>query len=393
MLNAQICPDRPVDLRVWSCFPAPDGRWGPLEDQRRPEVGRLPRLPQLTVSIALIWLLANRPDHPTPPQFGIDETESKRREFEAQARLYDTLNQYWPTVDSCGRRPRDLVPAFCRYAEGVFDARAESLLRTRLSREEYLERIKSALIREVIRQLIPAEGLMVPESEPTDVRGGESSEDAFKRNVWGRIIKLDQEVELFYERVSDAQRWERSLGRAAEARILELAENPSGDWERAIALTFRAFKLPSPGLTHWTDAHPFQLALRLRENRESFIQFLEAKLRIRLQPWKVRFVAVTQPAAAVERPKKDAYDFVERRLSELGMNWKEFGSHLEVSPRTLANIKLDLHHDFVLSKYLGKLARTLQLKDADLKVHVEPRSNRCDTDSGNRKRTSSPRRT
>lgn len=335
--------------------------------------------------------MAKRSDQPAPPQFGIDETESKRREFEAQAQLYDTLNQYWPTVDSCGRCPGDLIPAFCRYAEGLFDARAELTFRTRLSKEKYLEGLKSTLIQEVVHQLIPAEDLVVPESEPIDVRGRESSEDAFKRNVWGRIIRLDQETEVFYERVSDAQRRERALCRAAEERILEMAENPSGEWERVIALTFRAFRPPGPGLAHWTDAHPFQLALRLHQNREWFIQSLEAKLKLRLPHWEFRFAAGTHPAAAVNRTKKDAYGFVERRLAVLSIPWKEIPGCLGLSAGSLRNIKDDLKKGFVLNKYFGKLAHTLQLEESELKRHVEQRSNRSNRDSGHRKRNRNPR--
>src|ERR1022692_4858192 len=230
-------------------------------------------------------------------------TATARRELEVKAKLIEELKKYWSswtldqalTLESEERYPCDLLRVFVEYAEGLWDARAASSLHSATSFEAYVKSIEHSIVQGILNQLLPDESLIIPEPEAMDVRCIETQENVAKRHLWGRIIRFDVGIFEYHDCISSPTIKEQPFCRDAQNRIIAMAESPSGDWEKFVALTHRPFDPPSLGHKNWRDVcHPFQLTLRRSESRTLFTVPIQAHLALRIPDWSARFLKMIE---------------------------------------------------------------------------------------------------
>ena len=325
----------------------------------------------------------------SPPVPAAAAADTARCELEAKAKLIAELTQYWSswtldqalTLDSQERYPCDLLRVFVEYAEGLWNARAASSLDSATSFEAYVESIEHSIVQEILNQLLPDESLIIPEPEAMDVRCIETQENVAKRHLWGRIIRFDDGIFEYHDCISSPTIKEQPFCRDAQNRIIGMAENPSGGWEEFVALTHRPFDAPGSGPKQWTNAcHPFQLTLRRFESRTRFKEAIQAHLALRIPDWSVQFLKMTkargtavesdvplatetlQSCVVPENPRK----YVQRRLRGLKRGWKHVEAKLELSPRQVGNVKLDLEKGVLLDTRVEDLAKALKIKPEEL---------------------------
>ena len=316
-------------------------------------------------------------------------TDTALRESEAKAKLFKELKKYWSywsdqtlTIESQEPCPRDLLSAFAEYAEHLCDARAAPSLHSATSIGTHVALIEHSIVPGILSQMLPEKSLTIPEPKPIDLRCIETNKNRAKRHLWGRIIRFDQGLLDYDDCISSATNEEQPLCQTAQSRIIAMAESPSGDWEKCIALTHRLFNPPSCGHKYWRHVcHPFQLTLRRFESRTWFKDAIQAHLALRIPDWSARFLKMTKArgtavesdiplateAAQAREVAENPLEYVNRLLDGLKIEWQAVPALLCTSPRTVATIKKGLREGRIpRSKYVNKFAGILGITPGDL---------------------------
>jgi hypothetical protein len=320
----------------------------------------------------VLWGLANPDDR---PESSLDEADIKAKTKESQAlhELLTALGSYWTSaVANDVRVAHDLRPLFCTYAQCLFDARAELGLASKETLPLYETRL-GELLQGVLDQLLPPSSELLPAS--IGLTATETTEDELIRS---HVIRLDETLTSFnayHCRTSLRERLEDGW----EQVFFNMEGAPQGEWEQAIAVTYQAVGRPTFDLPFPVSRHPFQLALRLPESWHFLAAAMRALLVMRMPYWHMRCLencAGQAPGdlaqSSGELRVESAYDYVDRRIQELGTTWPQMANALRVCERSIYTFKNHLKDGWLHSKYHVNLAKFLNTTREEIESRIKP---------------------